>query len=204
VLTPVAVKSLACAEDSLNAVMKVLRRLSFRGWIEIHRLPDGSVCYLLSRRAAVTLEIPQRKRKGLGHDAAIENLGLLGLCLKLDIRKRSADDFRKTFPQFCRRGLSANCYGASSDNKLLWMIIDHGGRADRLANKVLRAITLRERLPAFRELIEAGEFGIAVAVPTSTKAAEVEAALASSAPNRFVTVLVEVLPELPPFFLQRS
>ncbi len=201
-LTPAAVRKLACPEDSINAVMKVVRRLSYRGWVEIHRLPDGGVCYLLSRRAAVALDLPKKKRRGLGHDSAIEHLGTLWLCLRLDIRKRSSADFRAAFPELCRRGLSASGYGVGPDNKLLWLIIDHGARPIRLAGKVIRAVALRERLPPFRELIDAGEFGVVVAVPTAAKAAEVESAMTDSVVNRFVTVRVEVLSELGSLFLQ--
>jgi hypothetical protein len=201
-LTPAAVRQLACPGDSVNAVMKIARRLSYRGWIEIHRLPSGGVFYLLSRRAAVALGLPRKKRRGLGHDAAVEHLGVLWLCLQVGIRKRSAADFQTACPELCRRGLSASRYAVGADDRLLWLIIDHGGRAARIAAKVARAVAAREQLPSFGELIDSGGFGVVVAVPTDAKAAELEAALADGAVNRFVTVRVQVVPELVPLFLK--
>jgi hypothetical protein len=198
------VRALACPEDSVNAVMKIVRRLSYHGWVEIHRLPDGGVCYLLSRRAARLFGLPKKKRRGLGHDAAIEHLGTLWLCLRGDIRKVPAAEFQATFPQLCRRGLSASSYGAGPDDTLLALLIDHGGRGARLAHKAARTVALREALPAFRELIDAGEFGVVLAVPTATKAAEVEAAVAEAEINRHVGVRVDVLPQLVPLFLQKE
>lgn len=200
-LTPHAAKALACPGDSANAVMKVARRLRFRGWVEAHRLPDGGVYYVLTRRAAAALGLPRKKRRGLGHDAALEHLGVLWLCLKLGLAKKSAADFRSACPELGRRGLSANRYAVGADDRLYWLLVDHGGRAARMAAKVAKAITRREDMPAFAELIAAGGFAVAVACPTDAKAAEVRAAVAAADLNSLVAVRVEVLPELVPLYL---
>ncbi|MFO0849968.1 MAG: hypothetical protein U0871_15640 [Gemmataceae bacterium] len=201
-LTPAAVRRLACPGDSANAVMKVARRLTYRGWVEVHRLPGGGVFYLLTRRAAAALGLPRRKRRGLGQDAAVEHLGQLWLCLRLGVRKRSAAEFAAACPELCRRGLSASRYAVAPDDRLLWLLVDHGGRGPRLAAKAARAAAVRFDLPAFRELIEGGGFGIVVAVPTDAKAAEVTAALAAESLHPLVAVRILVVPELVPLFLK--
>jgi hypothetical protein len=200
-LTPDAVVRLVWPDGSADAVMKVARRLAFRGWTETHRLPDGGVYYVLTWRAAVALGLPKKKRRGLSHDAAVKHLGTLWLCLRLRVQKRSAQDFRAACPELCRRGLPAGDYGVHADDRLVWLVIDHGGTAARLAAKAAAAVAKREQLPAFRELIDASGFGVAVAVPTDAKAAEVAAALTTVTINGSVTVRVQVVPELVPLFL---
>jgi hypothetical protein len=200
-LTPHGVQALACPGDSVNAVMKVARRLGYRGWVETHRLPDGGIYYLLSRRAAVALGLPPKKRRGLGQDAALEHLGVLWLCLTLGLAKKSATDFRTACPELCRRGLSANRYAVGIEDRLYWLLVDHGGRASRISAKVAKAIARREDLPAFAELIAAGGFAVAVACPTEAKAAEVRAAILAADLNPLVAVGVEVLHQLVPLYL---
>lgn len=200
-LTPEALLVLACPGDSLNAVMKATRRLKRRGWIETHRLPDGGVYHVPTRRAARALGLPKRRRQGLSQDGVIQHLGTLWLCLKENVQKRPAADLQEMCPGLFRRGLPSTGYGVGADGRLLWLIIDHCAKAARLAAKAAKAVLERERLPTFLELIESNEFGVLVAVPTAAKAVEVETALATHAINRFAPVRVVVLPELLPLLL---
>lgn len=201
-LTPEAIVHLVWLYASANAVMKVARRLGHSGWTETHRLPGGGVYYVLTRRGAVALGLPKKKRRGLSHDAALKHLGTLWLCLRLGIGKRSAADFCVACPELCRRGLPAGDYGIDAEDRLVWLVVDHGGTAARLAAKAAAVVARREQLPVFRELIDAGGFGVALAVPTAEKAAEVEAALTAVTINSSVTVRVQVVPELVPLFLE--
>lgn len=200
-LTPEAIRQIVSPADSLNAVMKTARRLRHRGWIQTFRLPDDGVYYVPSRRAARLLGLPRRRRQGLSQAGVIEYLGRLFLCLKENIQKRSAADLERASPELFRRGLPTTAYGLAPDSRLVWLVIDHGSKPTRLTAKLARVVTERERLPAFRELIDAGGFGVVLGVPTAVKAAEVEAALGEHSINRFVTVRVVVLPELLPLLL---
>jgi hypothetical protein len=201
-LTPPAAQVLACPEDSLDAVMKLARRLGHRGWLETHRLPDGGVYYVPTRRAARALGLPKRRRQGLSQDGAVEHLGTLWLCLKENVQKRPAADLRGVAPGLFRRGLASTAYGVGADGRLVWLIVDHWAKPARLAAKAAHAVEERERLPAFRKLIDQGGFGVLIAVPTAAKAVEVEAAVVGHQVNRFVTVRVVVLPELLPLLMQ--
>lgn len=200
-VTPEAMRSLACPEDSLEAVMKAARRLGHRGWLETFELPGGGVYYVPTRRAARALGLPKRRRRGLSQDGAVEHLGTLWLCLKENVQKQPAADLRAVAPGLFRRGLASTAYGLGADGRLLWLIVDHRARPARLAAKAAHAVTERERLPAFRTLIAAGGFGVLVAVPTAAKAVEVEAALAGRQIHRLVPVRVVVLPELLPLLM---
>jgi hypothetical protein len=203
-VTPEAARQLTGTGHSLNAVAKVLRRLAFRGWLEANRLPGGGGCYVVSRRAAAALGLPKPRRQGLSQSAAIQCLGTLWVCLRQNVDKFSAAEFQKLCPDLLRRGVSATGYGVAADGKLLWLIIDHSAHPRRLAAKVAKAVSKRSFLPTFQELIDAGDFGVLVAVPTAAKAAEVETVLASLQPpiHRNVAVQVVVVPELIPLLLK--
>lgn len=199
-----AVRALACPSDSLNAVGKLLRRKVFSGWLASHRLPDGSVCYTLTRRAARALGLPRRRRRGLTQEAVVQHFGTLRMCLELKIRKCSVAEFRSQFPEFLQRGLPATSYGIAPEGRLLWLIIDHRAKPTRLAAKSAEAVAKRERLPAFRDLIDADGFGVLIGVPSAAKAVEVETAFnALHTPvNPRVPVRAVVVPGLASLLLQ--
>lgn len=186
---------------TLNAVRKALARLTETGWLAAYPLPGRDWYYVPGPEAVRALALDPRRATAFGPQALPTRLGVLLYCSRHPVTKPTADEFRAAFPELCRPGLSAANYVYEAGDRLRigWLHVDHGAEPRKLSAKLRHVVAVRKALPAFLQAMLAGEFFVAVLVPTDGRRDQLHRAYArrplAGVDVRFVTV-PELLPLL--------
>ena len=185
------------------AAEKALRRLTRRGWLHQVRLPERRSCYTLSREAVLHLGLSKKAMKAMGQAAVITNLAMTYFCARQKVERLTPDEMRTAYPDLDKPGLQLgnyfSDYGASPP-RLTWMLVDRAFAPDVLVRKVGKVLKKAYRFASLVQLVQAGQFAVAVLVPNERKKWLVERALG----KRYfaqVAVTVHVIPEIQPLLL---
>ncbi|CAN5249600.1 hypothetical protein BH11PLA2_BH11PLA2_48860 [soil metagenome] len=191
-----------CPGVSLNAVRKALAKLVEAGWLAAHPLPARDKYYVPGKAAVLELGLDPRKSGAFGPQALPTRLGILLYCSRHPVTKPTADEFKRQFTDLCRPGLPATNYVIEPGERFRvgWLHVDHGAEPPKVVAKLRGVIADRRALPAFRAAMLAGEFFVAVLVPTDGRGDHLRRAYARHA-LRLIEVTFVTVPELLPLLV---
>jgi hypothetical protein len=191
--------SLAVLQDYTEAAAeKALRRLDQRGWLHQLRLPQRQICYTLSRNAVLLLGLSKKAMKTMGQAAVITNLAMTYFCGRQKVERLTQEEIRATYQDLDKPGLQIGNYFSDhsvSPPRLTWMLADRAFAPDVLVRKAGKIMKSAYRFPSLTQLMQAGQFGIAMLVPNERKKWLVDRALA----KRYfaqASVSVHLVPEI--------
>lgn len=190
---------------TVDAVRKLLSRMTERGWLVRHPLHGQEPYFVLGHPALTTLGL-RRSTSALGQQSLLEHYAVLLACARRGCDVFTEEEFRTRFPELTEPGLSAkNLFlDASADPpRLGCFVVDHDKLSSRMVGKVFRRVgkLLASTRPALRQLVLTGGVSFHVVTATDGKRQNLEAAFARK-PLRNVAVSVEAHPdELGDFFL---
>lgn len=180
------------------AAEKALRRLDQRGWLHQVRLPERGSCYTLSRQAVLLLGLSKKAMKSMGQAAVIANLAMIYFCARQKVERLTPEEVRATYPDLEKPGLQLGnyyCDYSVSPPRLTWMLVDRAFAPDVLVRKAAKVLKGAYRFPSLVQLMQSGQFAIAMLVPNERKKWLVERVLA----KRYfahVSMTVHVIPEI--------
>ena len=180
------------------AAEKALRRLGQGGWLHQVRLPERRSCYMLSRDAVLLLGLSKKAMKAMGQAAVITNLAMVHFCARKKVERLTPDEVRAEYPDLDKPGLQIGNYFSDfsvSPPRLTWMLVDRAFAPDVLVRKVEKLLKGAYRLSSLVQLMQAGQFAIALLVPNDRKKWLVERVIA----KRYfaqISVTVDVVPEI--------
>lgn len=191
-----------CPGVGLNAVRKALAKLVEAGWLAAHPLPNRDKYFVPGKAAVLELGLDPRKAGAFGPQALPARLGVLLYCGRHPVTKPTADEFRRQFADLCRPGLSAANYVIEPGERFRvgWLHVDHGADPPKVTAKLRTLVRDRRELPAFRAAMLAGEFFVAVLVPTDGRGDHLRRAYARR-PMRGIDVTFVTVPELLPLLV---
>jgi hypothetical protein len=196
-----ALRSQVFPDLSVKAVTRLTERLADSLWLSRRRIPGGGRYFTFGERAAK--ELGCDAGRPFGYQALVNRLGVLHFCAKLGVDVFTSADFRASFPELAKRGMTASSYYIEPGEvrRLAFIHVDHGRTSERLVTKMRSRIAGRYRDPDFAELIQEGRFLIAIATPTEEKTRAVVRELEDRdcTPVRF---RVETVPELLPLLVE--
>ncbi|MFO0887926.1 MAG: hypothetical protein U0790_02145 [Isosphaeraceae bacterium] len=196
-----ALRSLVFPTLSVKAVTRLTERLADSLWLTRRRLPGGGRYFVLGDRAAK--ELGCDPGSPFGYQALVNRIGVLHFCAKLGVEVFTSAEFRGTFPELAKRGMSASNYYIEPGEvrRLAFIHVDHGRTSERLVTKMRSRISGRYRDPDFAALIQQDRFLIAIATATEEKTRAVIRELEDRDPTR-VRFRVETVPELFPLLVE--
>lgn len=182
-----------------NAVSKVTSRLTRRRFLNRWNLYGSNKYFVLGPKAIGYVSVSKRRIAELGVQALPHEFATLAFCLRSDVpRKRlKVSELSKNPQELLHKGVdSAHYFMEESDGvkALGHLLVDQGGTPSHVARKCAAQLEIREKLPAFRQLIHSGHFLLAVATGSEAKRQDIIRTLKNSPwPVQF---RVEVVPEL--------
>ena len=187
---------------SLNAARKALAKLVESGWLAVHPLPARDKYFVPGRAAVLELGLDPRKSGAFGPQALPTRLAILLYCARHTVTKPTADEFKRQLTDLCRPGLAATNHVIAPGERFRvgWLHVDHGAEPARVVAKLRGVIAARRALPAFRAAMLAGEFFVAVLVPTDGRGAHLRRAYARHV-MRLIDVTFVTVPELLPLLV---
>lgn len=183
---------------SEGAAEKALRRLSRGGWLHQIHLPDRQSCYVLSREAVLALALSKKAMKAMGQAAVIANLTMSWFCAREKVERLTPDEVRAAIAGLDRPGLQLGNYytdHSTEPARLTWMLVDRALAPDVIVRKAGKIVKKAYGFPSLMQLMQSGQFAIAILVPNDRKKWLVERILT----RRFfahVAVTVAVVPEI--------
>jgi hypothetical protein len=182
---------------------RLLRQCSDAGELSSAVLHHGTRYWFLTPCGAQQCGLDVDRSGPLSEVAKIRAYALLAFCC-LSANSRhllAASDFSGQFPVLHRPGMAGRYYFDPAGHGQLGMArIDagHYGRWDRVAESVQEDLSAHLRRPAWRKLIDAGRFELAVLTVFSQKAQRVREAISRRPVMQAVPVRIVALPELLP------
>jgi hypothetical protein len=194
-----------CPDIGLNAVRKALAKLVGAGWLAAHPLPGRDKYFVPGRAAVLELGLDPRKSGAFGPQALPARIGVLLYCARHPVSKPTADEFKRQFTDLCRPGLPAGNYVIERGDRLRvgWLHVDHGAEPAKVVAKLRAVVADRAALPAFKAAMLAGEFFVAVLVPTDGRGDRLRRAYARHA-LRLIDVTFVTVPELLPLLVTEA
>jgi len=181
----------ACAalKCSAEARKKRMRRLFYSGWVESRPLPTGGAYWMLTRRGRKALGLPHARRKGLIQEQVIILVGTINACIAAGIYKIAIDTIEQYWPDLVCPGVPTHGYGIDRDERLVWFVVDSGASPERMAQRARKVVYQRSsKSKAWREVIDAGNFGVVLVAPSREKAASILAAIPAQHINPAVPI----------------
>lgn len=194
-----AIHKLYFEDSEPNAVTKVTSRLVDHGFLNRHELYGPRSYFTVGPEGARILGLSPKKTKALGPQALAQEFGALAYCLLTsDDRERLlVREVQQQFPALLCGKLDSSHYYLDRDQertRLGYIRVDQGGTPDHVVRKCRADLEERQRIPAWREVIEGDRFLIAVATVHEGKADAIRESLRRhSWPIRF---RIEVVPDL--------
>ena len=165
------VQKLFMPDTEINAVTKVLGRLTGAGLLARHMLHDTHAYWTLSARSAALRGLDEKRALALGYQSIIEHYGILSYCCGGSILREllTPEEFDTQFPGHSSPSITRAAYYADNhEGELrLGLILVDGGVQDpiRLLRKCHHELARRMDIPAFRERFRATGFVIAIVTP---------------------------------------
>ena len=196
---PDVLHKLFFSDSELNAVTKVTSRLVLHNYLNRYELYDPRVYFTIGPEAARFLGLSQKKTKGLGSQVLVQEFGTLAYCLLAEESRERllVREVADQFPDLLVGRIDSSHYYLDRDGdrtRLGFIRIDQGGTPDHIVRKCRNDLAARERVTAFRELIETDRFLIGIGTTHEDKAAAIRQSLRRHQwPIRF---RIEVIPDL--------
>ena len=152
-------------QDTLENVSRVVRRLEKRGLLRKVLCGTEFTYVVMTKRGLRLLGLPPRTPRPLTEQSLPVVLSIASYCAREGIRRLTNQEFFQLYPELWRPGLKSSNYAlVNSDDgvKLAMMIVDRGGAARRIRERVRRVIAQRGRLPAFVSLMSEKRFRVVV------------------------------------------
>ena len=182
-----------------NAVSQVLARLS----AHVRGVDVGNRSfYLLTPEAARESGEDEDFAKFPGATSLARHYAMLEFCCLGDPRREhiTARELRENFSNFDGRGIARNAYFHTFDApaKMGWLEVDCGNHAATRAKKCRKQFAKRYEAEGlkFRQLADAGQFGIALVTSSAGKKLALERALAKLEPFPISIHVSQTLREL--------
>lgn len=187
---------------SPSAVGKVVARLISGGWLRQRRLASQWSYFVLGQAAISQLGVPKTARRPFTEQSFPLAYGYLVFCIERDLRRLTADEFQRQFPELCRRRSASGAYHLdprTTPCRLGTVILDRGNPPKNLLRKIDRAIRQRYAIPGFVPLLQNGWFSITILTAWPVKQKYLESAM-RIAHKSSVPVDVVTVPALQQFF----
>ena len=176
------VQKLFLPECDINAVTKVLSRLTVAGLLARHQLHNMRYCWTLSVKSALQRGLDDKRANALGYEAAVYHYGVLMFCcgggtLRQLLTSKEVD---QQFPEHSHRSLLRSAYYVDhhdGQDRLGLILVDRGEDYQRLVRKCRREVYRRQEIPAFFKRIREGGFVISIVTAFPEKKAKLEQAL---------------------------
>jgi hypothetical protein len=168
------------SEASPSAVGKVAARLISGGWLRERRLASQWSYFVLGQAAISLLGVPKNARRPFTEQSFPLAYGYLVFCIERGLRRLTADEFQRQFPELCRRRSAAGGYyldARSAPCRLGTVILDRGNPPKNLLRKIDRTIRQRYSIPGFVPLIQNGWFSITILTAWPVKQKYLESAI---------------------------
>lgn len=189
-------------DATASAVAKVVARLLKGNWLCERKMTSGCSYYVLGRAAANYLDIPSRARRPFSEQSFPLAYGYLAYCVQHKLRRLTAAEFQREFPELSRDRSPAGGYyldARSSPARLGTVLLDRGNPPKNLLRKVERLIRQRYKIPGFVPLIQNGWFCITILTAWPQKQEYLQVAV-RQAVRTPIPVEVVTVPELQAFF----
>ena len=201
---PQALSELTFFEDSgPHAVKNVLKRLCRSGgYLSSAPLYRNRSYYHLTKRAVRVLGEHDSLAKPLPDEPKTRAYAVLSFCCLQGrgFERLTKDEFEQHFPELYQNQQRREYYidTAGDRPRLGFLRVDYGGRGrwDRLIAKCREDVVKRCDKPAFRKLIDAGDFVITVLTALEKKAERLRQAVAEIEAQLPVPIQVAVIPDL--------
>lgn len=193
----------AFADYGPRRLRQLLRQCRDRGLLSSALLHHGVRYWFLTARGAERCRLDARRAGPLSEPAKIRAYAMLVFCcLSQTSRHRmTAQDFEEKFTPLYRPGMPGTYYFDPAGHGQLGMArIDagHYGRWDRVVETVREDLSAHLRRPAWRKLIDAGRFELAILTVFPQKAERLREAISRRPVLQAVPVRIVALPELLP------
>lgn len=191
-----------CPEITEGGTRKWFERLAAAGWVNAYPLVEREVYYVAGPEAVRARSLHPRKARAFGPQAKVTAYGTLLFCTRSPVRKLTAAEFKRQFPELCRVHTSEAHYYVerTPPHRLGLLLIDHGADARRLPAKALRVVRARDDMPAFADLLFDGRFVVSVVSPSAGRTRQLRRAFRKK-PCRTAEVTVVTVPELLPLLV---
>lgn len=184
-------------------IRRLLRKCCDAGELSSALLHHGARYWYLTRDGAQQCGLDAERSGPLSETGKIRAYAMLTFCcLSASRRYRlTTDEFSRLFPVLHRPGMPGTYYFEPASHGQLGMArIDagHSGRWDRVVERVHEDLSAHLWRPAWRKLIDAGRFELAILTVFPQKAERLRDAISRRPAMQTVPVKVVALPELLP------
>ena len=181
-----------------RAVRKVTFRLVQLNYLRKFQLNPKAAYYVLAPRACRLVGAKVREPVAFTEQSFPGALGAAGFCVATGAKRYTAAKFQAAHPDLCKPGqCRSNYFKEEVEGRftLGLFLFDRATSPKRMAAKVRKVISQRYSMPAFRDLILAGRFQLAILTGYTEKCLELERAVRVGHRGP-VRVRVAVVPEL--------
>jgi len=180
--TPEILHRLFFSDSKINAVTKVTSRLAEHGFLNSYDLYGSRIYHKIGPNAAKWMGISQNRTKGFGRQALVQEYGALEFCCGgEELRNRLlVREIQQKDPDLLAAKVESNRYYLDrhdGEHLLGFMRVDFCGELPNLIDGLRGEVDRRYEHEAFRKLIDARRFLIAVVTVSEERKEEIRLAL---------------------------